>query len=256
MTTVLQTIDVSKRYGDVHALTDVSVEITAGTTTVLLGRNGAGKSTLLEIVVGVRKPTSGVVRLFGESIEGGTDGAWRKSVGYLPQEVPVIEYSTGLEYLELLAELYGVPSELFNSELPAALEQFELASSIHARMGSYSVGMRKKLACCALAVCHPRLLVLDEPFEGLDPYGIRRLQQWIRSVTAGGQSVLLSSHLLALVEPVADAVVILDHGTVRYAGPGPRGSEPQNPELNDTAVQYRDLEDLYFAFTKGDGDER
>jgi ABC-2 type transport system ATP-binding protein len=248
VTTVLQTVEISKRYGTVQALTSISIEIAAGATTILIGRNGAGKSTLLEIVVGIRRPTSGIVQLFGENIGEQSADVWRKQIGYLPQEVPVVEYSTGLEYLELLAELYGISPAAFARDLPSTLEQFGLADCIQARMGSYSVGTRKKLACCALAVCQPPLLVLDEPFEGLDPYGIRRLQGWIRAVTARGQSVLLSSHLLALVEPIADSLVVLDGGTVRYAGPGPGGT--------DAVAPYRNLEELYFALTTGDRNER
>jgi ABC-2 type transport system ATP-binding protein len=240
MTSAITTSDLSKRYRNRQAIDSVDLEVPAGRTTVLLGPNGAGKTTLLDLIMGLRAPSRGRVAVLGEDPIASSGDRWRTRVGYVPQDVHVIPYLTGIEYLELAAELYGIRRDDWVARMPEALEFFDLAGNAPDRLGTLSLGTRKRVLLCALYLCRPELLVLDEPFEGLDPHVIRRVQDWLRASNGAGTTVLLSSHILPLVEKLADHVAILHEGRLRYAGAPPGSAEATGP------AQPASLEALYF----------
>jgi ABC-2 type transport system ATP-binding protein len=218
VTLVIEAKDLSKRYGSVRALKSADLAVERGTVTALLGPNGAGKTTLMEIIMGMRRATEGVVRVLDCDPWEDSDGSWRTRTGYLPQEVVAIEYLTGAEYIELLTELYGRSAGELQPALSKALDFFDLTGAKDKRLGTYSTGMKKKIVLCGLYLCRPEVMVLDEPFEGLDPHAIRRLQGWITELARGGTTFLLSSHTIPFVEKLAHRVVVIDSGKIRYAG--------------------------------------
>jgi ABC-2 type transport system ATP-binding protein len=245
LTPVIEVRGLSKRYGTVSALRSISLGIERGTVTALLGPNGAGKTTLMEIIMGMRRSTDGIVRVLECDPWKDSDASWRTRTGYLPQEVAVIEYLTGVEYIELLTELYGRQVSDVRQRLSEALAFFDLTDAKDKRLGTYSTGMKKKIVLCALYLCRPEILILDEPFEGLDPHAIRRLQEWIGEMASGGMTFLLSSHAIPFVERLAQHLAIIDQGEIRYAGP-----VTGSGSLLSGEKQYASVEDLYFSLVR------
>lgn len=246
MTAAIEALHLTRDYGSVRALDRVDLTVPRGRATVLLGPNGAGKTTFVEIALGLRPPTAGSVRTLGhDPVEDGAD-SWRRRIGYLPQDVPTIDYLSGSEYIQLMTELYGPERAGGGRSVREAASLFDIGDTLSKRLGTYSTGMKKKVMLCALYLCRPELLILDEPFEGLDPHAVRRVQRWLSRVTDEGRTVLLSSHVLPLVEPVADKVAIIDRGSIGHVGDG-----AGRPGASGAPIDRRisDLEKLYFTVT-------
>lgn len=198
---------VTKRYGRTVALCDFALSTELGECLGLIGPNGAGKSTSLRIMLGLVRPTFGAAALFGED-------PWRRpqvrqSVGYLPEGTALYPELTARQTIRYSAQLYGL--EPSNLEIDELLERVELAGSSEFKVRHLSKGMVRRLAlACALAH-DPQLLVLDEPFSGLDPQGVQDLQRLLRQYRAE-KTIVLSSHNLGAVEALCDRLAILDQG--------------------------------------------
>ncbi|GAA4895430.1 ABC transporter ATP-binding protein [Streptomonospora salina] len=202
----------TKRFGDVTAVEDVSFSVRPGRITGLLGRNGAGKTTTLRMLLGLAQPSAGKATVFGSPYQELPDAARR--VGVSMDGVAPIPGTTGYRDLLIWARMLGVPG----ARVDAVLEQVGIAGSANRKLNGYSTGMRQRHALAAALLADPELLVLDEPANGLDPDGIRWLRDFLRSLADEGRTILLSSHLLAEVEQTVDDVVILQR-TLRYSGP-------------------------------------
>jgi ABC-2 type transport system ATP-binding protein len=202
-----------KRYGDLTAVAGVDLTVNAGDVYGYLGPNGAGKTTSLRMMLGLIRPTSGTVRLFGRDPLESVD-ALQGVAGFV--EAPTFyPYLTGRRNLELLAAFDGVGAA---SRIDAALEAVELSDRARDRVGGYSHGMRQRLGIAAALLRDPKLLLLDEPATGLDPAGMRDMRLLIRRLAGEGITVLLSSHLLAEVEDVCNRVAIVRSGAIVYEG--------------------------------------
>ena len=205
---------VTKRYGDLVAVNDVTLQVEAGSVYGVLGPNGAGKTTLLRMLFGLVRPDTGSISLFGKSWEkDGTrvlDGAGGFIEG--PKFYP---YLSARKNLVGLARLDG---RLDNARIDEVLALVELKERQHDRVGTYSFGMRQRLGVAASLIRAPRLLVLDEPSNGLDPAGIRDMRALIKRLAGEGLTVLLSSHDLHEVEEICDNVTIMRTGNVLYHG--------------------------------------
>ncbi|WP_254878677.1 ABC transporter ATP-binding protein [Streptomyces sp. NA04227] len=201
----------TKRFGEVSAVEDVSFEVHPGRIVGLLGSNGAGKTTSLRMLLGLVRPTSGTATVFG-SPYAELPGANRR-VGVAMDHVAPIPGTTGRRDLEIWARMLGLPKR----RVGQVLEQVGITEAAGRRIKGYSTGMRQRHALAAALLADPELLVLDEPANGLDPEGIRWLRHFLRSLAAEGRTVLLSSHQLAEVEQTVDDVVIIQR-TTRYAG--------------------------------------
>ncbi|RLQ84676.1 ABC transporter ATP-binding protein [Mycetocola zhadangensis] len=216
----------SKHYGDVIAVDDISLYIPAGTITGFLGPNGAGKSTLLRLVCGLTRPTTGSALIGGLPYSAiGNPG---RTVGVSLDASALHSGRTGRESLALAALLMGVGTD----RVDTVLETVGLSrGESRRRVGSYSLGMRQRLGLAHAVLGDPRVLILDEPANGLDPHGIHWLRSFLRSYADGGGTVLLSSHLLAEVDALADYLAILGRG--RLLAHGPRDSLVQDsaPDL-------------------------
>jgi len=209
---------VSKTYVTVQALTNVSFAVPAGQIVGLLGPNGAGKSTMMKSILGLVRTDSGQVLVYGRDVQ--TDAvSIKRIVGYVPESPSLYEFLTGAEYLDFVADMYGLSREIRNERIHQFLNGLELAGHENALISSYSQGMKQKVALIAALAHRPRLLVLDEPLNGLDPRSARVTKDLLRNLADRDQvGVLFSTHVLEIAEAICDRVVILHQGGVVAAG--------------------------------------
>ncbi|WP_018504035.1 ABC transporter ATP-binding protein [Parafrankia discariae] len=206
----------TKRYGRVEALRDVSFTVPAGAVTGFLGANGSGKTTTLRILLGLVAPTDGHALINGRPYRELPAPARTVGAVFEPAAHPA---RTGRDHLRCLALPLGLPRRRRGPAVDEALTAVDLTAAADRPVGTYSLGMRGRLAIAGALLGDPELLVLDEPANGLDPDGIRWLRRFLRSWAASGRSALLSSHVLAEVTQTVDHVVIVDRGRVVLAAP-------------------------------------
>ena len=204
---------VTKRYGETLAVDGVSLRVGAGEVYALVGANGAGKSTLIRMMTGLSEPDAGQVSVCGEDMRRSALAA-KRQLGYLPEELYFYQRLTGREYLRLVAGLKGVDVECVAAEA----EFFELKAVEDKWVGGYSLGMRKKLGLASAFMGRPRVLVLDEPLNGLDVEMMRKLRLRFRDERDAGRAVVVSSHVMSFVERVADRVGVMGGGRVVAEG--------------------------------------
>lgn len=207
---------VSKWYGSVHAVRDLSTRIQPGVVTGLLGPNGAGKTTLIRMITGYLAPTEGRVRVMGHDTVDASDKA-RAAIGYLPESAPLYPEMSVEGYLLFRARTFGVASRERTPAIERALERCWLTEMRRRRIGALSKGYRQRVGLAAAILHNPAVLILDEPTSGLDPTQIRAMRDLIRSL-AQGRTVLLSSHILPEVEMTCDRVLIVAGGRLRADG--------------------------------------
>jgi len=198
-----------RRYGSVVAVEDLSFAVASGEIVGLIGPNGAGKTTTLRSLAGVLKPSGGRVSIDGFDIVRQPIDAKRR-LAFMPDEPHLFEYLTVVEHLQLVGRLYEVPN--LAKLVGAILEELELTGREGLLPGELSRGMRQKVVIACGLVRDATTLLFDEPLTGLDPIGIRRMRDTIVGRARGGAAILLSSHLLPLVEEVCSRVVIMDRG--------------------------------------------
>jgi len=211
MTSTLTISDLTKRFGEVAALTGVSLTVAPGERVALLGHNGAGKSTLMKVILGLIPATSGAVTIC-DAAPG--SAAARRAVAYLPENAAFHPALTGLEQIRHYLALRGESPAL----AMGLLEKVGLAQAARRRIGTYSKGMRQRVGLAQALIGHPRLLVLDEPTSGLDPVSRREFYALLDDLAAKGASILLSSHALTEVEARTDRIVILSKGQMVAEG--------------------------------------
>ena len=209
-TTVLQTEHLTKRYGPLTAVDDLSLEVHEGEVFGFLGPNGAGKTTSISMMCGLLKPDAGRVLIHGQPVHGGASEV-RARVGVCPQETVLWEKLTALEQLEFIGTLYGVLPRTARQRGGTLLETLGLSAKSNQLAGKLSGGMKRRLNL-ALALIHdPQILVLDEPEAGLDPQSRVLVREFIRSL-ARKKTVILTTHNMDEAERLADRVAIIDHG--------------------------------------------
>lgn len=206
MTYVVESASLTKRYGDVLAVDNLSFSIEAGTITGFLGPNGAGKSTTLRMLLGLAKPTRGHATIFGKPYDELETPALR--VGAVLEATDFHPGRSGRDHLRMLSGAVGLP----DSRVDEALSLVELQDAAKRRVKGYSLGMRQRLGLASALLGNPDLLVLDEPANGLDPEGVRWLRDFLRDFASGGRTVLISSHVLAEIAQTVDQVLIISHG--------------------------------------------
>ncbi len=239
---ILHIDGLTKRYRNLVAVDDVDVEIPPGQFVALIGPNGAGKSTLMGCMAGTVSADEGSVHIDGIEVTDEPVEA-RRRLGYVPQHLTLLDYLTGEEYLDFVADLRELDHQQRDAEIDELLALTELEDSRDAILREYSGGMLRKLALSAALIGSPRLLVLDESFVGLDPESTHRLRQKLKAHCEGGGAILLSSHILDMLEPMCDRFLILDEGKLaRDVG------SAQLEELRQTKA-VSDLTDLYLQTT-------
>ena len=209
---------VSKRYGPVEALREVSLSVGSGEIVGLLGPNGAGKSTAMKISIGIVRPDTGRVRVLGQEV--GPDALEVKHhIGYVPENPSLYEFLTGAEYLDFIADMYALPVDGRADRVRTFLAALELAGHENAMISGYSQGMKQKIALIAALLHRPRLLILDEPLNGLDPRSARIVKELLTSLAhREGVGILFSTHVLEIAQAICDRLVIVHHGAVLASG--------------------------------------
>lgn len=211
MAHALEMEGVGKRFGAVVALEGVSLAIGEGETVGLVGRNGAGKTTLIHLATGVLGPSSGRLRVLGRDV-GRDPVAVKRLIGVMPQERAQLECLTGPQLLDFVGRVHGLAASEIGRRSRELLELLDLRPAPRALIRDYSLGMQKKLALAAALLPGPRMLFLDEPFEGLDPVTGRTLRELLGNLRRAGVTVLMSSHQLELVEQLCPRVAVLERG--------------------------------------------
>jgi ABC-2 type transport system ATP-binding protein len=209
----IEAVGLTKRYGSVTAVEDLSFKVRAGTVTGFLGPNGAGKTTTLRMVLGLARPTAGHATVDGRRYAELDDPA--RTVGANLEVAGAHPGRSGRNHLRALAAMAG----LARSRVEEVLRLVELADAGDLRVGKYSLGMRQRLGLATTLLGDPRVLVLDEPANGLDPRGIRWLRDFLRTMAAEGRTVLVSSHVLAEVAQTVDDVIVIHKGRMVTQGP-------------------------------------
>ncbi|WP_199489025.1 lantibiotic protection ABC transporter ATP-binding protein [[Clostridium] scindens] len=210
MDMILKTIDLCKSFSGQMAVNNISLNIEKNSVYGLLGPNGAGKSTTLKMITGILKPTSGSIEFDGH--------LWKRNdlehIGALIEMPPLYENLTAYENLKVRTTLLG----LDNARINEVLQIVQLTNTGRKRVGQFSLGMKQRLGIAIALLNHPKLLILDEPTNGLDPVGIEELRELIRSFPTKGITVILSSHILSEVQQTADHIGIIAGGILGYEG--------------------------------------
>jgi ABC-2 type transport system ATP-binding protein len=242
---VLQIEGLQKSFGNIHAVAGVSLSIKPGEILGLLGPNGSGKSTTMKIVIGVLQPDAGRVRLLGNDISADITGT-KRIIGYVPETPQLYEFLTGIEYLDFVADMFGLSAEERKARIGQFLGALQLDGHENEMISGYSQGMRQKVAIIAGLLHHPRLLVLDEPLNGLDPRSAKIVKDLTRTLASEGVAVLFSTHIIEIAEAICDRVAIMYNGTLLAEG--------TVPELRDRAgLPGSSLEEVFLKIT-GTGD--
>ena len=236
--------NLAKQYGEFRAVDGLSFEVGAGEVLGLVGPNGAGKTTTLRCLSGIIAPTSGKVEVIGHDIQTDPVPA-KRALAFIPDEPHLFDYLSVEEHLRFIARLYGVADA--DAKIPPLLHELELTEKLRTLPAELSRGMKQKLAIACGLLHDPRVLMLDEPLTGLDPGGMRKMRATIAARAKAGAAVVLSSHLLTLVEELCTKLLIVRRGVAVAYG---TLSEivAQRPELAG-----RSLEDVFLALT-GEGD--
>ncbi|MDA4111790.1 MAG: ABC transporter ATP-binding protein [Thaumarchaeota archaeon] len=209
--------NLTKKYGQVVALNDVTLSIGSGEIVGLLGPNGAGKSTLLKIIVGILRPTSGSVVLDGIDVLKNPESA-KRIIGYLPENAALYTGLTVTEFLQFVGKIRAVADSDLDSKISEALKAFDIEEKKNSLVGSLSKGTKQKVAIIASTLHEPRFLVLDEPLSGLDPKTQRFVNHWISSTAEKGVTVFLSTHNLDIAQDYASKIAIIDRGKIAAVG--------------------------------------
>src|SRR6266850_8309561 len=230
----------TKLYGSLVAVEDLSFAVAPGEVLGLVGPNGAGKTTTLRSLVGIIRPTRGTIRIGASDMERDAVGA-KRQLAFMPDEPRLFDYLTVEEHLRFVARLYGVVD--VDARAPALLQEMELVDKAKALPGELSRGMKQKLTIACGLLHEPKALLFDEPLTGLDPVGIRRMKQTIVERARRGAAVLLSSHLLHLVEEICTRVLIIQRGRKVAHGSIAEilGGRPD--------LQGKSLEEVFLALT-------
>ena len=209
----------SKTYsGGKKAVDDLTIHDRPGEIYGFIGHNGAGKTTTLRAAAGVMDFTEGTITIGGHDIKKDPVGA-KQITAFLPDNPDLYEFMKGIQYLNFIADLYGIPAQQRTADIGRYAGAFELTGSLGSPIGSYSHGMRQKLALISAFIRHPKLLILDEPFVGLDPAASHLMKECLSELCRGGSAVFFSTHVLEVAEKLCDKIAIIKAGRLVKSGP-------------------------------------
>lgn len=216
-TAALEIDNLGKQFGQVWAVDNLTLRVPAGSLFGLVGPNGAGKTTTLSMCTGLLRPTCGQVRIWGHDVWSDPTAA-KAQFGVLPDGLRLFDRLTGLELVTCVGRLRGLDAGIVDTRAHELLDALGLTGDADKLVCDYSAGMTKKIGLACALVHNPRLLILDEPFEAVDPVSGQAIRQILHEVVATGGTVVLSSHVMELVESMCDAVAVVAHGRVLAAG--------------------------------------
>ena len=206
-----------KVYGDKKAVDDLSLHIQPGEIYGFIGHNGAGKTTTLKSVAGILQFDSGEITIGGHSVKN-EPLECKKLTAYIPDNPDLYEFMSGIKYLNFIADVFGVPSELRQKRIDDYAERFELTNDLAQPIAAYSHGMKQKLAIISAWLHAPKLIIMDEPFVGLDPKASHLLKEMMREVCNEGGAIFFSTHVLEVAEKLCDKVAIIKGGKLIRSG--------------------------------------
>jgi ABC-2 type transport system ATP-binding protein len=236
MTFAVETEGLRKHFGDVVAVDGIDLAVPRGSFYGFLGPNGAGKSTTIKCLTGLLKPTSGRCRILDRDPLA-DPVAVKKMVGVLPEDLALFDRLSGAETLTFVGRVHGMASDAIRARSAELLAVMDLTSAAADLVADYSHGMRKKLALSAALLPAPRLLFLDEPFEGVDAIASRQIKDLLAGYVRSGGTVCLTSHILEIVERLCDHIGVIHRGRLVAQGP--------LAELRQEASGHRTLEELF-----------
>jgi ABC-2 type transport system ATP-binding protein len=245
----------SKSFGTTHAVDGIGLSLKKGEILGLLGPNGSGKSTTMKLILGVIKPDSGSIHVFGKDVA--KDSVETKQmVGYVPETPQLYEFLSGIEYLDFIADMYGMGEDLRKERISQFLDALEMAGHENQMISGYSQGMKQKIAITAALMHRPQLLIMDEALNGLDPRSAKIVKDLLRSLAKEGFAVLFSTHVLEIAEAICDRVAIMYQGRILAVGTvselrgkaGLPGSSLEEVFLKITGTS--DLRDIVEALSK------
>ena len=207
----------TKTYGEKKAVDDLSLHIQAGEIYGFIGHNGAGKTTTLKSVAGIMQFDSGEILVDGVSMKADPI-ACKKKIAYIPDNPDLYDFMTGIQYLNFVGNVFGVPAQERSRRIQELGEAFELSSDLNQSIGSYSHGMKQKLAIISAWLHQPELILMDEPFVGLDPKAAHILKEMMRQVCDRGGAIFFSTHVLEVAEKLCDKVAIIKGGKLVRSG--------------------------------------
>ena len=207
----------TKTYGEKKAVDDLSLHIQAGEIYGFIGHNGAGKSTTLKSVAGIKQFDSGEILVDGISMKADPI-ACKKKIAYIPDNPDLYDFMTGIQYLNFVGNVFGVPAQERSRRIQELGEAFELTADLTQSIGSYSHGMKQKLAIISAWLHQPELILMDEPFVGLDPKAAHILKEMMRQVCDRGGAIFFSTHVLEVAEKLCDKVAIIKGGKLVRSG--------------------------------------
>ena len=231
----------TKRYGDETAVDGLDLSIPSGSVYGFLGPNGAGKTTSIRMLTTLTRPTEGTAAIDGQPIDDRDRVTPR--IGYLPEEPPLYDELTGREQLEYAAGLRDLPEETAAARIGGLLDRFDLAAAADKRVSTYSKGMKQKAGIIQAMLHEPPVIFLDEPTSGLDPRAARTVRETIRSLAEEETTVFLSTHILPVVDELADAIGVLADGELVAEG------SPERLKRRAETGEERSLEDAFLDVT-------
>ncbi len=215
---VLRIKNFSKTYkGGKRAVDQLNLSVEAGDIYGFIGHNGAGKSTTIKAIVGVLEFHEGAIWIDGHSVKE-EPLECKKITAYIPDNPDLYEFLTGIQYLNFVADIFGIEKNLRQERIEKYSEMFEITSALGDLISSYSHGMKQKLAIISALVHEPKLLVLDEPFVGLDPKAALDLKQIMRKLCENGSAIFFSTHVLEVAQKLCNKVAIIKGGQIKFAG--------------------------------------
>jgi ABC-2 type transport system ATP-binding protein len=250
LTTTIPAIAVShltKTYGPTIALRDVSLTVTPGEVRGLLGPNGSGKSSLIKTIMGLTKPSYGTIEVLGYDVRI-SPMEIKKIVGYVPESPRLYEFLTATEYLDFIADVRGLPYDVKKERISRFVDALDLEGKQGDMISSYSQGMKQKVAIIGALLHRPRVLLMDEPLNGLDPKSARLVKELIHGLAKEGVSVIFSTHILEIAEAICDKLTILQSGRILIEG--------TSKDLRENAgLPGSGLEDVFLKLTGTKGVE-
>ena len=207
----------TKCYGEKKAVDDLTLHIQPGEIYGFIGHNGAGKTTTLKSVVGILQFDNGEITIGGVSVKADPI-ACKKNIAYIPDNPDLYDFMTGMQYLNFICDVFSVPTEVRQQRITALADAFELTANLAQPISDYSHGMKQKLAIISAWVHEPKLIIMDEPFVGLDPKASHLLKEMMREVCDKGGAIFFSTHVLEVAEKLCDKVAIIKGGQLVRSG--------------------------------------
>ena len=233
---------VTKNYGRKVAVDNLSLEIAPGEFFAVLGHNGAGKTTTIKMIAGLLRPTSGRILVGGVDVQVDPIAA-KKVCAYVPDQPFLYDKLSGIEFMNFIADLYGVDGDGRDKEIDRLVELFGMKDFVRELTEAYSHGMKQRLVLAATLLHKPKVIMVDEPLVGLDPHTARLVKQVFREQAQGGTSIFMSTHVLSVAEDFADRIGIMLQGKIVALG--------RMDDLRRQAQLEGKLEDVFFKITEG-----